>query len=57
MRIGTARMEAFVPLVPAMRNPESNPLMVMLASCAGMQGAANVDCVALWLPAVTVRRG
>ena len=47
-------MEAFVPLVPAMRSPESNPLMVMLASCAGMQGAANVDCVALWLPAVTV---
>ena len=50
-------MEAFDPSELTMRNPESNPLMVMLASCAGMQGAANVDCVAVWLPAVTVRRG
>lgn len=28
----------------------------MLLSCAGMHGDANVDCVAVWFPSVTVRK-
>ena len=43
--------------LPASRKLESNPLRVTLKSCRGMQGAANVDCVAVWFPWVTVERG
>ena len=42
--------------LPALRKLESNPLRVMLKSCSGMQGAANVDCVAVWFPWVTVMK-
>ncbi len=40
--------------LPASRKLESNPFSVMLKSCRRMQGAANVDCVAVWFPCVTI---
>ena len=42
-----------VPL-PASRKPELKPFTVMFVSCAGMQGVANSDWIAEWLPWVTV---
>jgi hypothetical protein len=44
-------------MLPASRKDESKPLMVMFVSCALMQGEANVDWVAVWLPSVTVCEG
>ena len=41
-------------LLPASRKPELKPFTVMFVSCAGMQGVANSDWIAEWLPWVTV---
>ena len=51
----TGRFVMAVPL-PASRKPELKPFTVMFVSCAGMQGVANSDWIAEWLPWVTVRR-
>lgn len=54
--IGTERIVIAVPFTVSLK-PESKPLMVMLLSCAGVQGDANIDCVTVWFPKVTFACG